>query len=52
MYPWVNRLEEPEPNLPPQNYDGNGLPLHGMVVNRKRKIKKDEKSHKIILTLE
>ena len=38
MYPWVNRIEEAQPNLPPENYDGNGFPIHGMMVNTKKKI--------------
>jgi hypothetical protein len=33
MYPWVNRLEKPQPPYEPQFTDAKGLPLHGMVVN-------------------
>jgi hypothetical protein len=33
MYPWVNRLEKPQAPYSPQFIDGNGLPLHGIVVN-------------------
>jgi hypothetical protein len=38
MYPWVNRLEQPNPLYPPEQYDGNGLAIHGVVVNPENNI--------------
>ena len=33
MYPWVNRLEKPHPNMTEEFKDGNGYAIHGILVN-------------------
>ena len=44
MYPWVNRLEEPHPTIKEEFKDGNGLVIHGIMVNAKKNIKEIEKT--------